>query len=166
MLILNLGCGHPGEDMPDSNFVNLDRNPKYGDRTGWTVEDRLERWPDGSVNAVTISHLLMYVSLHTWHMLFDEIARVLKPCGVVRITEDVILDPASRHWGGHDPLHSSWKGRVVTGMSPLLVIDMLELSGILAVQVDATESHFTGADIRQDRHGGPPHVFYVEGMKE
>lgn len=165
MLILNLGCGHPGEDMPDSNFVNLDQNLKYGDRTGWTVDAGLRRWCDGAVDAVTISHLLMYVPLNTWHLLFDEISRVLKPGGIVRVTEDVIDDPASRHWGGHDPLHASWKGRVVTVMSPRLVIDMLHLSDITAARVDATESHFTGADIRQDRHGGPPHVFYVEGMK-
>ena len=162
MIVLNLGCGHVGEDMP--GFVNLDRNPAYGDRTGWKVDDGLRRWADGSVDAVTVSHLMMYVPLHTWHLLLDEVARVLKPGGHVRVTEDVIDDPASRHWMGHDPLHSSWKGRVVTAMTTQLVVGMLGMSGIAAREVGREETSCP-VDIRQDRHGGPPHTFYVEGVK-
>lgn len=162
MLVLNLGCGHPGEDMP--GFVNLDRNPAYGDGTGWKVDDGLVRWADGSVDAITISHLMMYVPVNTWHLLFDEIYRVLKPGGIVRITEDVILDPASRHWAGHVPLYGSWKGRIVTCMSPAFVVTMLGLSNIQAREVKSEET-FCAIDIRQDRHGGPPHTFFVEGVK-
>lgn len=163
MIVLNLGCGHPGEDMP--GFVNLDRNPAYGDGTGWKVDDGLRRWADGEVDAVTISHLMMYVPLHTWHAFFDEVYRVLRPGGVVRVTEDVILRPESRHWFRAEPLHASWKGRVVRDMRPELVVCMLYLSGIPAREVGPEETMFTEADIRQNRHGGPPHVFFVEGVK-
>lgn len=162
MIVLNLGCGHPGEDMP--GFVNLDRNPAYGDGTGWKADDGLRRWADGEVDAVTISHLMMYIPLHTWALFFDEVCRVLKPGGHVRVTEDVILEPESRHWFGHRPLHASWKGREVKIMSPGLVIHVLYICGIPAREVGREETSCP-IDIRQDRHGGPPHVFFVEGVK-
>lgn len=154
-------------------FVNLDQNPTYGDGTSWKVSDGLTRWDTGTVDAVTISHLLMYVPVNEWHALFAEIYRVLKPGGVVRITEDIINQPTSRHWHGHDPLYTSWNGRVVTCMSPKFVISMLDVAGIQSVQMGPNETWFIGADIRQNRHsddrpgvpGIGPHVFFVEGMK-
>ena len=53
---LNLGCG---EEHLIDGFVNLDA------RTGWHFEDGLP-YPDGSVEAITISHALMYVPLSAW----------------------------------------------------------------------------------------------------
>lgn len=164
MIILNLGCGHPGEDMPAKGFVNLDKNPKYGDHSGWKAEDGLKRWADGTVDAVTISHLMMYVPLHTWNLFFDEVYRVLKPGGIVRITEDIIDRNTSRHWAGHKPLHQSWNGRI-TDCSPARMIYFLGISNIWANEVEGNETRFIDANICQNRHGGPPHVFFVEGVK-
>ncbi len=89
---LNLGSGaHPLE-----GFVNLDK------QNGWTFEQGLW-YSDRSVEAITISHALMYVPLAEWPRVFTELARVLVPGGIVRITEDATNDPESERYGGfHD----------------------------------------------------------------
>ena len=99
---LNLGCG---EEHLISGFENLDA------RNGWRFEDGLP-YPDGSVEAITISHALYLVPLADWPAAFAEFARVLKPGGVIRITEDDATNPASSRFGGwrgsESAIHSTW----------------------------------------------------------
>src|SRR5262249_40178700 len=79
-LRLNLGGGI----NPIRGFDNLDKSE------GWTFEDGLGFYADDTVEAVTISHSLMYVDLEEWPAVFAEIARVLQPGGFLRVTEDAI----------------------------------------------------------------------------
>jgi len=162
MICLNLGCGHAGEDMP--GMVNLDRNPKYGDGSGWTFESGLPQYAECSVDGITISHAMMYVDMKDWQPFLREAWRVLKPNGVIRITEDVTDDPMSRHWYGHHPLHSSYKGRKVPVTLSLMVAKLAQ-AGFNSWAVREHETMFCDSRLRQNRHGGPPHVFFVEGVK-
>ncbi len=146
---LNLASGaHPLD-----GFVNLDLE------TGWTFEGGLD-YPDGSVEAVTESHGLMYVELANWPFVFSEFARVLEPGGVVRITEDATDDPRSSRYGGCSD--------AVTRTTRDLVRANLEVAGLDVSDVSPNWSFFkSGADgsLIQTWHGSPPKVFHVEGIK-
>lgn len=142
---LNLACGpHVVE-----GYENLDQ-PR------WRFEDGLP-YDDGSVEAIHIGHALMFVQLDDWPFVFAEIARVLQPGGVVRITEDSTDDPESERYGGfHD---------AVTLTSVDLVRKHLKLAGLKTRVRDATSTGFTDDSLLQAHHGAPPKVFFVEGTK-
>lgn len=146
MLKLNLGCGAHRLD----GFVNLDKD------TGWTFESGLP-YEDESVDAVTVSHALMYVALRDWPVVFSEITRVLKPGGVVRVTEDSTADPKSERFGGHPD------ARTLTDAP--IIVDYMELAGLEARGVRADETSFRDDSLIQNWHGGEPKVFHVEGAK-
>ena len=148
---LNLGSGaHPLD-----GFENLDLT------NGWRFEDGLGQYPDGSVEGITVSHALMYVPLADWPFVFAEIARVLEPGGVVRVTEDATDDPrSSRYPDGFDG--------VVTLTSRGLVRTYLELAGLDAVDVTPNWSYYrngASGELIQTFHGTPPKVFHIEGVK-
>lgn len=143
---LNLGSG----GHPLDGFDNLDL-------PGWRFEDGLG-YADESVEAITISHALMYVVGDDWPAVFAELARVLESGGgVVRITEDSTSDPESERFGGHPD--------AVTLTSPLLVLDHLRDAGLGATEVSADVSFFSDYSLIQRWHGDPPKVFHVEGFK-
>lgn len=144
---LNLGSGaHPLD-----GFVNLDL------ANGWRFEDGLGGYPDGSVEAITISHALMYVALGDWPFVFSELARVLEPGGVVRITEDETEDRASERYGGCPD--------AVTLTSRSLVVTQLQLAGLIPAVVLSDVSRFRDGSLMQTWHGRAPKVFHVEGVK-
>lgn len=144
---LNLGAGaHPLE-----GFVNLDA------ADGWRFQNGLDEYPDGSVEAVTISHALMYVPLDEWPGVFAEIRRVLEAGGVVRVTEESNDDPASRLWGGK---------RRNTRTSPERVLEQMAAVGLVAKQVTPGRTRFRDKSLIQQWHGKPPDVFHVEGVKK
>jgi len=147
-LRLNLGCGA----FPIPGMVNLDK------RQGWRFQDGLD-FPNHSVHGITISHALMYLPDHDWPAFFSEMARVLVDGGVVRITEDDTDNPNSARFGG-------WKGSepAVTMTWAEKVIRALDRAGLAAYHAtpDITRGH---ESLLQSRHGAPPDVFYVEGVR-
>lgn len=154
---LNLGCGTPGALSwhPVPGFVNLDRS------MGWCFEDGLPQYRDGEVEAITISHALMYVDERDWPRVFAEFARVLKPCGVIRITEDDALNRKSSRYGG-------WRGSepAVTLTSAGVVRSYLQKAGLVVDEMTEDASHHVDGSLRQAQHGAPPDVFFIEGVKE
>ncbi len=144
---LNLASGaHP---LP--NFQNLDKD------NGWLFEEGLRDYADGTIEAVTESHGLMYVALANWPFVFSEFARVLEPGGVVRITEDATDDPASERFGGyHD---------AVTLTSAKLIAYYLLAAGLEPRVLSASQTTFRDDSLRQSWHGAEPKVCYVEGIK-
>lgn len=145
-LRLNLACGpHHVE-----GYENLDAN------TGWRFEDGLP-YEDGSVEAAHIGHGLMYVDIKDWPAVFSELARVLKPGGIVRVTEDATDDPASERFGGwHD---------AVTLTSAKLVRKHMRAVGLIAVTQRADQSGFRDLSLCQAWHGAAPKCFWIEGRK-
>jgi len=144
---LNLGSG----GFPLDGFENLDA------QNGWRYEDGLGAYADGSVQAITISHSLMYVPEHEWPYVFAEIARVLEPGGVLRVTEDSTDDPISERFGGHED--------AVTLTSLDRVMRSMKDAGFEAHPVSADESFYRDDSLIQNRHGGEPKVFFCEGVR-
>lgn len=142
---LNLGC----HDHRLDGFENLDL-------PNWRFEDGLP-YPDGSVEAITISHSLMYVPLSAWPAALAEVARVLEPGGIVRVTEDNTEDPESERFGGfHD---------AVTLTGPTMMRDHLKAAGLRIRKQTATTSGFRDMSLCQAYHGQEPKVFFIEGRK-
>ena len=146
MTRLNLGSG----PHPIDGFDNLDL-------PDWRFQDGLGEYEDESVEGVTISHSAMYLPLIEWPALFAEIARVLEPGGVVRVTEDETMDRRSPRYGG-------FQGSV-TSTYPGLVIDHMERVGLHAGQVREDETFFKDDSLIQNHHGRAPKVFHVEGIR-
>lgn len=143
---LNLGSG---PNMLDG-FVNLDAS------RGWHFEDGLID-DDGTIDGITISHALMYVAIKDWPAVFSELARVLKPGGIVRVTEDSTDDQESERFGGwHD---------AVTLTSAKLVRKHMRAAGLIAVTQRADQSGFRDLSLCQSFHGPEPKVFFIEGRK-
>lgn len=147
MTKLNLGSG----PAPLDGFTNLDL-------PDWRFEDGLPDYADGSVEAVTISHVLMYVDLNDWHYVFAELARVLAPSGIVRITEDDTENPESER-------HAEPWPDAVTLTGPKLLRKHLRAAGLVANQRAADETGWRDFSLCQDLHGGEPKVCFVEGRK-
>lgn len=146
MTKLNLGCGSNELD----GFVNLDASK------GWHFEDGLFD-ADGTIEAITISHALMYVASKDWTFVFSEFVRVLRPGGIVRVTEDATDDPASERFGGwHD---------AVTLTSAKLVRKHMRAAGLIAVTQRADQSGFRDLSLCQSWHGPAPKCFWLEGRK-
>lgn len=146
-LRLNLGGGI----NPVQGCINLDKS------TGWTFETGLHQFPNGSVEAITESHALMYVSPAHWPFVFGEFARVLKPGGMIRITQDAIGAP-----GSNRPVIRPG-AKLATSAS--IVLEHLAAAGINAQVVDPDETGFTDRTLIQQNYGSPPDVFHVEGVK-
>lgn len=156
-LRLNLGCGTPGTRSwhPMAGMVNLDKS------LGWTFEEGLGEFVAGSVAAISISHSLMYVPLERWPYVFGEFARVLRPGGVIRITEDDTTHPESSRLGG-------WKGSqpAVTLTDAAMVRAHLERAGLVAFDVTAATTHYGDGSLQQAQHGDAPHCFWIEGIRQ
>lgn len=157
-LVLNLGCGNPDAASwhPIPGAVNLDKS------LGWRFEHGLPDFADASVDGITISHALMYVDEPHWPAVFGEFARVLRPGGVLRVTEDDTANPASRTyptgWRGSEP------AAILT--HPAMVRRYMEAAGFTVHDVDAERTFYRDRALLQDQHGGAPHCFYIEGVRE
>jgi ubiquinone/menaquinone biosynthesis C-methylase UbiE len=144
---LNLGAGaHPLQ-----GFVNLDK------QDGWTFEDGLGGYPHESVEAITISHALMFVPEEKWTFVFGELSRVLEPGGVIRITEDATDDPKSERYGGFYD--------AVTLTSSKRVGRYLDKAGLTPRLVSPRRSNYKDLSLVQQWHGSSPKVFHIEGIK-
>lgn len=146
-LKLNLGCG----PHKLAGFKNLDQ-PE------WHWQDGLH-YESGTVDAITESHSLMYLPLPEWPKAFVALYRVLKPGGIVRITEDNNEDPESERYGDgawHDAL-------ALTG--PKVVRKHLRDAGFVVNTVAAGASNYRDLSLCQTWHGWEPKVFFLEGRK-
>ena len=137
---LNLGSGqHPLE-----GFMNLDAE------LGWCFEDGLHQYQNEEVDAITVSHSLMYVREEDMLNVMQEFWRVLKPGGVVRITED-----NTHHW--------KWHGRNVD-TTPELMFKYMTLAGFRVADMEVNTTMYTDNSLIQEWH--PKAVsFYIEGKK-
>lgn len=147
-LRLNLGGGI----NPIPGYVNLDKSD------GWNFEDGLEPYPDGTVEAITISHVLMYVPADRWPYVFAELARVLQPGGTVRITEDAIGCPGSTR-----PVI---RPRAAVATTPDMILAHLADAGLTGRVVDPDHTEFVDRTLIQQNYGDPPDVFHAEAIKE
>jgi LmbE family N-acetylglucosaminyl deacetylase len=136
---------------PIPGYVNIDKT------TGWTFEAGLTDFASDSVDAITESHGLMYVALEDWPYVFGEIARVLRPGGTVRITQDAI--------GAAGSSRPSIRPGAAVATTPELVLEHLAWAGIDAEIVEPDETNFSDRSLIQQNYGNPPDVFHVEGVK-
>lgn len=145
---LNLGCGKE----PIDGFDNLDKS------MGWLWESGLGMYDDASVDAITISHTLMYVKADAMDYIFLELFRVLKDGGIVRITEDATDNPRSERFGGHP--------ECVSLTSAARTCELLARAGFKQLYLcDETITRYSDKSLLQNHHGGRPKCFFVEGVK-
>jgi SAM-dependent methyltransferase len=150
MTKLNLGSKHrklPGFDNLDKIF-------------GWTFQDGLPKYKDGSVEGITISHALMFLTTSELNVFMKEAFRVLKVGGVIRITEDDTENPKSDMYK---------TGNIKSGplclTGPTMMRKVLEDAGLKVYDVDRKTTHFTDSSLMQAYRGGPPKRFFIEGIK-
>lgn len=100
----------------------------------------------------------MYVPENEWPACFTEFHRLLKPAGMIRITEDYTTHPGSERYGGHPD--------AVTLTSPALVKRHLRDAGFHEV-TDRTAATTGWHDwtLVQAWHGAYPKVFHVEATR-
>lgn len=143
---LNLGCGINKK----MGFQNLDIE------TGWSFEQG--PYPHyGTVDAITISHALMYVDEHDWPWVMYELYKSLKFYGIIRITEDDTEHPLSERAAGYEG------HKIKTG--PKMMRRYLEAAGFEVHDVSAEVTHYKDDSLKQAFHGQPPKVFFIEGIK-
>lgn len=146
---LNLGAGQNQLD----GFVNLD--PSY--EQPWRFEDGLSMYEDESVDAITTSHALMYVPEDCWPAAFAEMARVLRPGGVLRITGDNI--------GGEGSTRQEIRPRAAVATTPEAALEHLEAVNLGPEFVTANISVWHDRSLIQSNYGSEPDVFHLEGVK-
>lgn len=145
---LNLGCG----SRKLAGFENLDKE------TGWLIESGLP-YASGSVDAITISHMLLHVPEGKYYDVFLEFHRVLVPGGIVRITEHENQAAGSKWLASPYPWAKTLTGTLMMGewlhkamLKPYLV-------------TPETTMYSDNSLIQNNDHGFPPHVFHIEGIK-
>ncbi len=150
MTKLNLGCKHRKLD----GFENLDKI------FGWNFQDGLPQYGDSSVDAITISHALMFLTPSELVEFMKEMWRVLKLSGVVRITEDDTENPKS-NWYKTGNLKSG--PNCLTG--PKMIRGLLEDSGFIVFNQSSNTTLFKDSSLMQAYRGEKPNVFFIEGIK-
>lgn len=145
---LNLCCG----PRKLEGFLNLDRPDWY-----WGQFLPIE---GETAEAITISHGLMYAPFSLWPGIFAELARVLVPGGIVRITEDETSLQASERFEGRGQ-----DSEAVSLTTRANVAEFLTRAGLLPLEVDPDTSWFKDRTLIQRWHGDPPKVFFIEGRK-
>lgn len=151
MIVLHLGC----DDDIRPGCINMD--PKID---GWKFEHGLLRFATRSVDAITISHALMYVREYDWRFVFSEFFRVLKSGGVVRITEDDTENATS-------PRHTHpWAG-AATLTGPRMTRKYLTRAGFGVSDMPADTTNFANdlLLIAHREHKVQRYVYYIEGVK-
>jgi len=146
---LNIGPGvHP---LAEPDFINLEKGHR------WKMQDGL-RYDNNSIDAITISHVLMYLNGEELLKFLQETYRVLKIGGILRITEDNATDPNSG-------IHGGYRGaKVMTGSK--MMRQILEQVGFTVYNVKSDETHYIDKSLMQQWHGDYPRVFFIEGVKK
>jgi hypothetical protein len=150
MVKLNLGSKHRKLE----GFDNLDKI------FGWHFQDGLPEYQANSVDGITISHALMFLTETEIKQFMGEMWRVLKVDGVVRISEDDTENPLS------DLFQT---GNIASGpkclTGPKMMRSLLEEAGFTVYDVNRVTTHFTDKSLMQAYRGGAPHRFFIEGVK-
>lgn len=143
---LNLGAGVNQLD----GFENLDITD------GWTFE--AGPYPAyGTIDAITVSHAIMYVSADRLPWVMYELYKCLKFYGTIRITEDDTEHPLS-------PRRDGYEG-YVTKTGPKMMRQLLEQAGFEVHDVKPDETTYVDDSLIQAFHGTPPKVFHIEATK-
>lgn len=164
MIRLNLGCGkHILE-----GWTNVDRKPST---QGWehdpATKDKVYDvdlngpwpWKDNTVDAITVSHLLYCMSTLQKKNFLHEAHRVLKPYGVIRITDDDNEHPQSMY---HTKMHHN----SIEPTSKRKIEWYLQQAGFTVVEMPADKTISPFKDICIDLHRDGPAIFFLEGCKE
>lgn len=97
---LNLGCGHARVQSPNIQFINMDNNPATRAEVIRDIKRGLP-WNDNTFDVVYCSHFLEHFGGEDFTFIMNDIHRVLKPNGELRI-----LSPHRSYWGAWiDPQH-------------------------------------------------------------
>jgi len=150
MTKLNLGCKY----RKLSGFDNLDKI------FGWHFQDGLPKYADGTVDGITISHALMFLTIPELTEFTKEMWRVLKTGGVVRITEDDTENPLS-NWYQTGNVKSGPK--CLTG--PGMMRKVLKGVGFIVYDVDRKVTKFYDNSLIQAYRGDSANVFFMEAVK-
>lgn len=151
MIKLNLGSKYrklPGFDNLDKIF-------------GWLFQNGLPQYADSSVDGITISHALMFLTFQEIKLFMKEASRVLKINGVIRITEDDTENPQSEYYKTGN---ISSKPNSLTG--PKMMRDILETVGLKVYDVNRDITYFQDKSLMQAYRGGGPKRFFIEGVKK
>lgn len=151
MVKLNLGSKYRRLE----GFDNLDKI------FGWHFQDGLPDYKDNSVDGITISHALMFLTPSELTTFTKIMYKVLKPGGIVRITEDDTENKQSL-WYKTGNLKSN--PCCLTG--PEMMRQVLENAGFQVFDVDRKTTHFYDKSLMQSYRGGQPNVFFIEGVKK
>jgi len=166
MLKLNLGCG----GFPLKGFLNFDsrgdlsnifkeRNEEFLIIDNWKFQDGLF-FKENSVNAITVSHALMYLKVEEYVYVFQEIHRILKPKGVFRVTEDSCERPEEELKQDNLP----WGNPAsVTGLTTM-ANELLKVFTLVEI-ITPEFTNFIDNSLIQQNHGTPPRVFHIEAIK-
>lgn len=150
MIKLNLGSKYrklPGFDNLDKIF-------------GWLFQNGLPQYADSSVDGITISHALMFLTSNEVADFVYEAYRALKPNGVIRITEDDTQNSKSVY---HKTGNVKSGPKCLTG--PKMMRQILEKAGFIVHDVDRHTTHFKDKSLMQAYRGGQPNYFFIEGIK-
>jgi len=166
---LNLGSG----GFPEPGFINMDARgdlekifDERHDKEGtpwlahgvWRWQDGLVEFQDNSVEAITVSHSLMYLRVDEYEKALKECHRVLRPGHIMRITEDNCEYPDCAQFG------LPW-GNPASNTGPAMMRRELESVGFTVVDMGPSETHYKNKSLIQQKHGTPPRVFHVEAVK-
>lgn len=82
MIKYNLGCGN----YPKKGYINFDKFSEGEDINYLDLEDLPLQLPDTSADEVLMLDVLEHLFLNPYDFMVDEIHRILKPGGVVKIS--------------------------------------------------------------------------------
>jgi len=170
MARLNLGSG----DILLKGFINMDIYLKgYGTgpsdkkipegteiRNGWEAREGLTEFKDGSVEAITISHMLYAIEEKYYPFFFGELYRVLEKGGIVRITDDNFDQPPELF-----KEYNMGRPTQLTHTTRKMIRKYLEDVGFEAHDVSNQSTFYKDNTLIQSEHGGYTKVFHMEGIK-
>ena len=141
-ILLNLGSGEHRLEGFENRDILYD---------GWKFEGGLDEYEDNSVDGITISHALYRVEEKDYPNVFSEFYRILKPGGIIRITED-----DTRHWEWHDRK---------TDTTPTMFGSYFKKAGFKQIyKLKETDSFYEKGLLRQNYH--PRAIsFFIEAIK-
>lgn len=126
---------------------------------GWTFQQGLKNYGDGTVDAITISHGLYQLTSQEWPAAIAEFYRVLRPRGILRITEDDCESDRSIRKKNPFPGSKSWPG-------PLMAQNELLRAGFRVFHQTAFSTMYSDSSLCiHHRMAVPSYVFYIEGVK-
>lgn len=161
---INCGCGK----NVLHGWENVDKIPST---QGWENVELLKHkiipvdltrfwpWQDGTVEAITISHLLYCMTAPEKRLIVHEAFRVLKRYGVLRITDDDNDCPHSHY---HKKMHHNSKEPTRKAK----IIEYMTEAGFSVVEMDHDRTISPFPEIKIDLHGHYPAIFFLEGCKE